>query len=170
MKKRIFIVIKLSKELQDKIAVWQKSHNDLKVRWLKPQNWHITLAPPWQEKDIEKIKEKMELLKKELASFTVTFTEITVGPNLRHPRLIWLEGESKEFENLKKKLEKYFGNPDPHKPKPHITIARFKNLDYFKLPNKELAEKIDWQEEIKNLVLFESLGNSEYKALYDITL
>ena len=178
MPKRIFIGIAISDNLQKEILEWQKSRPDLKVRWLKPKNLHITLVPPWFEKNVDRIKEKISLLKK-FKPFIIKFNKISLGPNIKHPwatvhrvspKLIWLEGRSKEFNNLKIELEKYFENKDIHPPKLHVTIARFKISDFLKFPKKELSEKIDWEEEVENITLFESLGNSEYKALYDIIL
>ena len=169
MPKRIFIGIAISDNLQKEVLEWQKSRPDLKVRWLKPKNLHITLVPPWFEKNVDRIKEKISLLKK-FKPFIIKFNKISLGPSLKHPKLIWFEGESKEFNNLKIELEKYFENKDIHPPKLHVTIARFKISDFLKFPKKELSEKIDWEEEVENITLFESLGNSEYKALYDIIL
>jgi len=169
MPKRIFIGIAISDNLQKEILEWQKSRPDLKVRWLKPKNLHITLVPPWFEKNVDRIKEKISLLKK-FKPFIIKFNKISLGPSPKHPKLIWFEGESKEFNNLKIELEKYFENKDIHPPKLHVTIARFKISDFLKFPKKELSEKIDWEEEVENITLFESLGNSEYKALYDIIL
>jgi len=179
MKKRIFIGIRISEKLQAEVLEWQKSRSDLKVRWLKPKNLHITLVPPWLEKNVDRIQEKISLLKGKFKPFIIKFDKISLGSSPKHPRaiihrasprLIWLEGESKEFNNLKIKLEKYFGNKDIRPPKSHVTIARFKVSDFLKFPKKELSEKIDWKEEAENITLFESLGNSEYKALYGITL
>jgi len=163
MKKKIFIGVKLSSDLQKKILAWQEKHSDFKVRWLKPENLHLTLVPPWFEENIEEVKEKMSLLKGELRPFILKFDKITIGPNGKHKRLIWLEGKGEEYKNLAKKMQKYFSVEDKREILPHVTIARFKSFA------QELQEKIDWPEEVNNLTLFESLGNSEYKVLYDLT-
>ena len=137
-KKRIFIGIKLSRRLAGNIAEWQEKNQDLKVRWLSSENTHITLLPPWLESNVDKIKEKMEALKWEIRPFTIYFDKIAFGPNPKNPRLIWVRGESHEFDGFKKKVESVFENQDLREPRPHITIARFEASGFAKFPRKEL--------------------------------
>jgi len=169
MKKRIFIGIKLSKAMQNQIADWQSKNTDLKVRFITPEIAHITLVPPWLEENIDDLKKKMEAFASELRPFSIYFNKITFGPTAQRPWLIWLEGKGEEYRNLAKKLRQHFGIESEYKEiLPHITIARFKEGGFKKFPRKTLEEIINWPEEVKNITLFESLGESKYKILYDI--
>ena len=106
---RIFVSVKIGKELENKIIEWQKSRDDLKVRWLKPENLHITLIPPWETQNIEEVKNKLKSLPRGEQSelyggeFDILFNKVSFGPKPEHPRLIWAEGKSPEnFKKLRK--------------------------------------------------------------------
>jgi 2'-5' RNA ligase len=142
---RVFIGIKIGEELQKKILEWEKYYKNLPVRWLAPENLHITLIPPWEENIIEKAKGKLESIKK--GKFEIVFDKISFGPDSRYPRLIWAEG------NLF-----------------HLTLARFDPKKFKDFPIKKLNEKVDWQEKVSEVCLFQSFPNSVYKILHKVPL
>ena len=96
---RVFIGIKVSKQLQKKVREWRKIHADLPVRWIKDRNLHMTLVPPWYEDDVAKAVRKLHAVpfKKHIITFD------RVGINFKH-KVIWIG-----------------------KPTEHVTIARFKD-------------------------------------------
>lgn len=51
---RLFIGIKVSQQLRNKIQTYREKHRDLPVRWIKERNLHITLVPPGKEEDIRR--------------------------------------------------------------------------------------------------------------------
>jgi 2'-5' RNA ligase len=55
MKHRVFVAIRASRKLQEEVAAWVSSHAKLPVRWISPENLHITLVPPWYEEDTKRI-------------------------------------------------------------------------------------------------------------------
>jgi 2'-5' RNA ligase len=171
MQKKIFIGVKISENLQKQIILWQKKHENLPVRWLKPENMHLTIIPPWLEKDLEKVKEKMSILARQTRPIKINFEKISFGSDPKHPKLIWLTGKSPEFKPLRDKWLEFFSVVSDHREAlPHVTIARFAMEDFKKFDNQNLEEKVDWPEEVRNITLFESLGNSEYKILHDIKI
>ncbi|OGI69692.1 2'-5' RNA ligase [Candidatus Nomurabacteria bacterium RIFCSPLOWO2_01_FULL_42_20] len=161
---RIFVSVKIGKELENKIIEWQKSRDDLKVRWLKPENLHITLIPPWETQNIEEVKNKLKSLPRGEQSelyggeFDILFNKVSFGPKPEHPRLIWAEGKSPEnFKKLRKNTEQILGvynnHPDEYI---HVTLARFDPRDFKKLKTRELNEQVDWKDKVKSVILYQS--------------
>jgi 2'-5' RNA ligase len=175
MTKRIFIALPLSETLQEKIIKWRKKIEKLPVRFLEPKNLHITLLPPWYEKNINEIEEKLQNLKSNIGNIKIKFKKISFGPNILNPRLIWIEGETpKEILILKEKIEKTLNIITEKRPfKTHITIARFNPLNFKHFAIKKLNEEINWEEEIKSFVIMESKLSShgaDYEVIKEIPL
>ena len=162
MKKRVFIGIKASKNLQNKIAKWQKANKNLPVRFIKPKNLHLTLIPPWYEENFQDIKS--QIAKVEFEKFTINFSAVYINFN---NRVIWTETSKppKAIFKLQKNLATIFRKYEERPFKVHLTIARFKDAKPLKDVN---FEKIKWQEKVSKITLFESiLGKKEanYKVL-----
>ncbi len=172
-KKRIFIALGISERLKEKIETWRKHRPDLPVRWILNKNLHITLIPPWYSEDVEGVIEKLRSRNIGVKPFTVLFKRITLGPDPKHPRLIWVEGESSEeivllktlLENLlqKRKEKRDFS--------PHLTLARFGSKDFPSFPEKKLYENISWKEGFYSFLVMEShlkRSGAEYRMLASV--
>jgi len=180
MKRRIFIAILLPEDIKKDIVDWQKNHLYLQVRWIKPENLHITLAPPWyaDENELhETVKVIIESIR-EFPSFEVDFKDIFPGPPGNAPRLIWAEGKTpEEFISLKERVENSlfdnktgFLRKEKRQPKLHLTVARF-NPAMAKLP--EFREKINWNFIAEKAALMQSQlkrGGAEYAVLQKFIL
>jgi 2'-5' RNA ligase len=156
-KRRIFIAITISKQLQAEILRWSQKYKKLPVRWLAGKNLHITLVPPWHEIDIENQIFKIKKIKAE--PFIIEFTKVTFGPNPNQPRLIWSIAKAQpQIFHLKNKLEMIF--PEHKKIQrdfiTHLTIARFDNKKFSSFPIKKIDEDVLWQDEVNSFVLMES--------------
>lgn len=175
-KKKIFIGIKISLDIQQKISDWKKSFSFLPVRWIKGEDLHITLIPPWIEKDIEEIEERLKNFAKKVANFQIEIDKIIYAPTDKKPTLIWAETVPfPEISRLKKGLEDALGKDKASSfPvfRPHITIARFNSKDFKSFPAKKLDKKISWKEIFEKITIFESpTGNdSGYKTICEIPL
>ncbi|MFC1595071.1 RNA 2',3'-cyclic phosphodiesterase [Patescibacteria group bacterium] len=175
--KRIFIAISISEGLQNKILEWGKSYENLPVRWLKGKNLHITLIPPWycEEEKIQDIEKIIDEVLKKISSFEIVFRKISYGPNLRQPRLIWIEAEPQKIaSNLKTELEKSLGKKAEHRPwLVHMTLARFRPETFSSFPIKKLDEIINWEEKVESAVIMESMlspTGADYKILHKADL
>jgi 2'-5' RNA ligase len=171
---KIFVAIKISEKLQGEILEWEKKYKSLPARWLRPENIHITIIPPWETENIEEAKRMLDSLGKK-GGFEVAFHKICYGPNPKHPRLIWVEGEGgKEYEALRTDLENIFGAVKGQKGRGdgfiHLTLARFNPEDFRRFSVKELEEPVNWIEKVKNVVLLQSFPGSVYKELYKVAL
>jgi 2'-5' RNA ligase len=96
---RVFIGIKASGRLQTLVREWRGNYKNLPVRWIKDRNLHLTLVPPWYEKDVGKAVAKLKTVR--YKKRTITFARI--GVNFKH-KVLWIG-----------------------KPTQHVTIARFKD-------------------------------------------
>ncbi|MBI5732093.1 MAG: RNA 2',3'-cyclic phosphodiesterase [Candidatus Magasanikbacteria bacterium] len=176
MSRRIFVALKISQRLGEKISDWEKGFPALPVRWLAPRNLHITLIPPWYEDDWEGVSRKLKklegLFKEEMR---LRFEEVAFGPDFRNPRLIWAKGETPEtLLKLKKALEDVLNRKAEKRPfRLHLTLARFRPEEFEFFPRRRLAEKICWQEKVVSFTLMESHlspRGAEYEALAGIKI
>lgn len=176
--KRIFIAIPISENLQREILNWEKSKPDLQklpIRWLAGKNLHITLAPPWQENDIEGVTKKLQYAAKNFKPFEIELVKVNFGPKENNPRLIWAEGMlCGELADFKEKLESVFRVKKENRPYlPHLTLARFKPEDFAGFAVKNLDEKVSWKETADNVAIMESKlspNGAEYEILHKIKL
>lgn len=172
---RIFIAIKISPEIQEKTDNWKARFTSLPVRWIHRDNLHITLIPPWEEKNIPEIINMAEKIKGRILPFDIEFNKITYGPDINKPRLIWAEGDAvKSLVHLNKEIAKLLGAKQSVRDfKLHLTLARFRPEDYIDFQVKKLNEKIDWKEKVDSVCIMESLtksGGADYKVLKNISL
>jgi 2'-5' RNA ligase len=154
---RIFVGISLSPELQKKALGWQQKHAGLPVRFIAPKNLHITILPPWDEQNISSAIQKLHELSGKVKPFTITFTNISLGPTPKRPRLIWATGETpEELKKLKVSAEKSFNATDNKPFKLHTTLARLRTRDFDPELFKEIAQSVNWQQKVASIALMES--------------
>lgn len=179
-KKRIFIALALSENLQEEILKWEKNYQKFaglpagrQVRWLSPKNLHITFVPPWYEEDAAELYPRLKNVKS--PAFDILFERVQFGPDSRRPRLIWAEGKAPgALLGLQKDLEKASGRKSERRPwKMHLTLARFRPEDFSKFVVKKLDEKVAWKEKVESFVVMESRlspEGAEYEILekYDL--
>ena len=167
---RVFVAVPISNELQGKILEWEKFFPDLSVRWLLGKNLHITLVPPWEENNVEGVKNLLEKVENP-APFEAEFNDVSFGPNPKSPRLIWASGNApREMVNLKNNVEKVLEiNPENRPYKLHLTLARFKLEDFRNFSIKNLNEKVLWKERVDSFVLMESRlsrAGADYETIF----
>ena len=148
MKHRIFIAINFPEEIKKELEKFQSRWPELPIRWVKPENLHITLAFLGYLTD----EELVEILRitKEVAqrhnSFSINLTKICYGPPKKTPpRMIWVEGEkSKDLANLQLDLEKSLNSSGKIKFEPeersftsHITLGRLRQWEFRQIEPEE---------------------------------
>lgn len=166
-KRRIFIGLPLSEAIKQQIDAWKANYQNLPVRWILPENLHITVIPPWYEKDIGAIQKK--LARVTLAPLDIHLTAVRFGP-IYQPRLIWAEGTAPgNLFGLQNSLEQLLKKKSEKRPYLiHLTIARFKRNSFSTFPRKVLDEGISWKETIRSFILYEShptRKGADYKTL-----
>jgi len=158
--KRVFLALRIPIQLQSEIKKWQNDFSHLPVRWVPLSNIHITILPPWQtsKKQIEKLQKQLKILASNALAFNLHFYNISYGPNIRSPRLIWARGNtSNQLVSLKEKAEKIFNQHLNRSFLPHLTLARFQARHFSSFPIKNLNEKIDWYASFSSIELIESV-------------
>lgn len=155
---RVFVGIPASGEIKENIAKWSKENLSMPVRWLEGKNLHITLVPPWQEKNIPEALEKLALFANKFSNINLAFNEISFGTDPRRPRLIWASGEAPtQLVELFKQIYKTLGFELPERKLfLHITLAKFRPEDFPNFPVKKLNVKIDWKMRAKKIILYKS--------------
>lgn len=166
MTQRIFITLPISDSFKRKIEGWKKEfwvkNPDVsnKIRWIPPENLHITLIPPFY-KDEEEIKEVLEAISSiegKIGGFELNFEKISYGPTSFKPRLVWISGKShKSAEGLKSLLEERLKLPHNNRPfSPHITIGRFKEKNFRFFRPRRLDAPFRYTEKFEEFLLMES--------------
>jgi 2'-5' RNA ligase len=155
---RVFVALPISDQLQKEIVGWEKNLPNMPVRYLKGRNLHVTLIPPWYTEDLNELE---DLLKKEASRygrFDIRFNEVSFGPNIYQPRLIWATGNaSVDIIDLRDRLADIFAQRrGVERFRLHLTLARFQLTDFPTFPIKKLDERIDWSEGVNSIVIMES--------------
>lgn len=155
---RVFIGIPVGDEIKREILKWQKDYAILPVRWLEDKNLHVTLVPPWQEKDVPTTLKKLESLKNRFGKINLEFENVSFGTDNRSPRLIWATGTAPVgLLDLTKEIYKALRFQVPErKLKLHTTMARFRPEDFPKFPIKKIDEKINWEMTAFKIILYKS--------------
>jgi RNA 2',3'-cyclic 3'-phosphodiesterase len=172
MKKRIFIAIPLSSQLQKHLTEYISGYGETShIRWLKPHNMHITLVPPWDEDYATDIYSKLESIRKQ-KKFHIHFSHVELGgPKKNDPSLLWVIGSTNKelvllrdsvFELIKKE-DVFYDKKRTFKT--HMTLARFKSDGANELKNIGVRTDFEWDEEVSSIVIMESHGFSEYTIL-----
>ncbi|MFA5103853.1 MAG: RNA 2',3'-cyclic phosphodiesterase [Candidatus Margulisiibacteriota bacterium] len=159
---RVFVAIKAPDNIRSFVLQIQRSI-PLNVRWIPPENLHVTLLPPWEADELETEAIVQKLMKIDLPKISTRFKSVSFGPSLKEPRLIWLAAHpSKELAALKSCIETALEIKCPERDfTPHITIARFKPGDFTKFNIKDLNIDIDWNMEIGSFALIRSMLTKE---------
>ena len=168
-KKRLFVAIKTSAELDQEINTWQIKHAKLPLRWVKEQNLHITLLAPWNEADEAMVKASLNQIQEKISKFKISFKNIHLTNN---KKFIWLTGDApKEILDLKNALHELLEIPKEDRPfKMHVTVGKTNPKENLE---KNLDEKFNFEEKINEIVLMQSHINgegSDYEILHRVKL
>lgn len=152
---RTFIAIELPKSIQDALARLQEQlkQSGADVKWVQPQNIHLTLKflGERDDKKVEKIRQILEEAAKDKESFPISISSLGAFPKMEFPRVIWvgIDKGDKETKEIAGELEEkiaQIGIPKEERPfSSHITIGRvrspLKRQNLVQLLNN-LADKI----------------------------
>ena len=135
---RAFIAVKISQEIQDKLAGIQDKlkQADAQVSWVNPANIHLTLKflGDIQEAQIPAILEAMTSSAKTVSPFSMQIGYAGAFPNMSFPRVIWIgvtddeQGSLKTLEaDLSPRLEKLGFQGEGGRFQPHLTLGRVRS-------------------------------------------
>ena len=131
---RAFIAFELPAHIVRIAAAVQKNLMDdgLKMRWVRPQNIHLTLKffGELPTDDIGSVTRALTLATQDKTAMTLTVQGLGVFPNPRRPRVLWmgLGGEVEQLGILQTAVEESLsaeGFKRERRPfRPHLTLAR----------------------------------------------
>ena len=134
---RTFIALELPKELKEGLSLIQQQlmKKTRAVRWVKPDNMHLTLKflGPTSKDAVPEICRKLEETTCGLNRFLLKLTGLGAFPNSFNPKVIWAGIERNEDlwgfqERLEEALETT-GFPREKRPfSPHLTLGRLRDM------------------------------------------
>ena len=166
---RAFIAIDLPESVKSFLSEAQEALKlyGFRVKWLRPQNIHLTLKflGDTATADTDKIAAAMTLAAKNCPVVSLAAKGIGVFPNVRRPRVIWagLNGQVEILADLQQTLDAHLadlGFPGETRAfKSHLTLGRVKG----KIASAGIKAAIDKLKdfesgsfEINQLILFKS--------------
>lgn len=174
--KRIFVGIPLAEELAVQAGDIKSIIGEAEVvRWLAPQNLHVTLIPPWESENITEVISLLKGIKSK--SFILEFGAVSLGPKPSSPRLIWATGNApaelimlrNQIQNTLKEIVRISRGRVRYAPGEflmHATLARLRPQLSEGFPR--LPMSILWRMHVKEFVLYESIlkpQGAEYTKL-----
>jgi len=187
MTRRIFIAINLPRELianlGRELLQMQKKFEEAPVKWVGPENLHLTLAflGEIREKKIKEVQKITERVAGRYSPFEIVFKNCGGFPNKEEPRVIWVGVEDGEVVNriaaeLNDQLKRVGFPQEKREFNAHLTIGRVKR----KLKKEESREIFRILErigalkfEVGSIDVMESIlrpEGPEYKTLASLKL
>ncbi|MFH1837297.1 MAG: RNA 2',3'-cyclic phosphodiesterase [Candidatus Omnitrophota bacterium] len=134
---RTFIAIELSQKAKDEISriISVLKKTDVEAKWVRPGTVHITLRflGSIDEDRIAGIETKLKKIASEADPFKIMLSNISVFPNWRRPKVVWVgaEDQNSEIQELHSKIDDVLEKESFDKTaKPfetHITLCRLKS-------------------------------------------
>jgi 2'-5' RNA ligase len=144
---RLFVAIELTDEVRRKLrsTLDPLRSRGLQLRWVRPENWHLTLKfiGEWPDERLDEVTRALGGIDPPQA-MTLGVRGLGVLPNLKSPRVFWAGVEHGEdltvlAGRIEQALEPLGVKRDGRPFRPHVTLARFKR----KPPRGELQKAID---------------------------
>lgn len=173
--RRVFIGIRINGDALDALFDLQDGLPPIPMRKIPKKDIHLTLVPPWTEKDAAGAAKRMRDALERPFSFPLKFKYLEYGPKANDPRLIWVTCEaSKRLIELKERMLKAFGRkPKEHIPFiPHVTIARLIGSYGNDWRDHHVGKNVPVEMEVEAIELLQSphKGGIGYKTLKRIRL
>lgn len=141
---RLFIAIPLDAEFAESLLEWCEAQYpaDPGIRWTLPDQLHLTLLFLGEQDAAraDEIGKALEKLCEDSVQFDLVFAQVSTQFRATVPAMVWVQFDHcRAFEELSLAAATALGLHPEHKPLPHITLARIKNLKH---PNRKLPQRI----------------------------
>lgn len=130
MQRRIFVGIDLPSQVKKRLAEKIEKWKGLPIKWIKSDNFHITLSflGYLEDEDLSRICASVRKATKNIQAFDIELNKIELGPTKgKDARLVWFSGEaSEELRKLQEDIEKSLKSfkIDKKEFRPHVTLGR----------------------------------------------
>lgn len=172
--RKIFIGISLSQQVKKRLSQKIKKWQNLPVKWIQENNFHITIFFIGYVNDeiITNICQRVGEITKNTESFEIFFERIVLAPNVKKPKMIWVEGKaSEELKKIAEKIAEKIGMffIKHRKFQPHITLGRLRAKKWATLFEKPLInEKFSTIVSVNEIEIFESYDKNGKRAYISI--
>lgn len=165
---RLFIGIQVPADTAKQMVAWQNEYSQLPVYWVPPDDLHVTLIPPWEAEDLERVKDMLDTFTTDITLPELILTEVSYGTRPAAPRVIWVKGPTpRRLIDIRDELEKHmFDEQHLQSLMLHVTLARFNTKRFASFPIKKLEEKVHWSFTPTNIHLFETLPENNVGSRY----
>ncbi|MCK5179147.1 MAG: RNA 2',3'-cyclic phosphodiesterase [Candidatus Omnitrophica bacterium] len=176
---RTFIAIPLDPKIRQTIAQAQNHLRELdcNIKWVNPENIHLTLKflGEVKLKKIDAVKQSLEDLLGSVKPLPIELTQLGAFPDVKRPRIIWvgLNDDTKAISQLvsalEETLEKIGFKKEGRPFSPHITIGRIQSLKNLNLLSPEISGYSlppDLRQTISHITLYKSTLTSD-GPIYD---
>jgi len=137
---RVFVGVLIPEGLKSPVLEVQKTLKNLPIegKFVERENLHISLdfLGDVDETKLKEIKDRISELAKKIKSFVIEIGNLKLIPNEKRVRVIALDVNSPELEEIGKKLKQEIGGDV--KP-PHVTLCRIKKI----IPKRNLLEEFE---------------------------
>ena len=167
--KRTFIAIKIEpgKYLLDALNMCREELAGEKIRWVHPDNIHITLKF-LGDTPVEKIPGIIEVVGQvagKHGAFPLTFKGLGVFRDLKHPRVFWAGIDSgpaisRIKQDIDQGLNPYGFEPENRDFRPHLTLGRIKYIR-----NTAMLEGLLRQYREKEFQVFQASELTYYESI-----
>lgn len=173
--RRVFIGIRIQGDARDALLELQEGLPPIPMRRIPKRDLHLTLTPPWMERDVAGASKRIRDALERPFSFPLKFKYLEYGPHPDDPRLIWVTCQaSKRLIELKERMLKAFGRkPKEHVPFiPHVTIARLIGSYGNDWKDHHVGKNVPIEMEVEAIELLQSphKGGVGYKTLKRVRL
>jgi RNA 2',3'-cyclic 3'-phosphodiesterase len=168
--KRIFVAVDISEEARGRVSAYletlRNEFRQIRVGWEKPEKLHLTLkflgdTTADQLKNLAKIVKEISAGTKK---FKLNITEPGIFPNLRNPRVLWIDvkdetGSLKKINGLLEEKCEWLGFAREKRAfVPHLTVGRVREPNRAReLAARHLRAKLEPVEfEVSEIVIYES--------------
>jgi len=146
---RTFIAITLPKEIGDSLSRLQEQlkTSGADVKWVNPQNIHLTLKflGEIDDKKLDKVNQILDDVIKDKNNFYIRLSSIGAFPKINFPRVIWIgidkgDMETKQIAKVLEERVAKTGIPSESRPfSSHITLGRVRSS----LNRERLVKNLD---------------------------
>jgi RNA 2',3'-cyclic 3'-phosphodiesterase len=130
----IALEIPIDQEYMNILDSFKKEVSGISVKWVEPQQLHITLAFLGETSSVhvKAIVDGLQLISGKYKSFSLNFNRLGVFKNGSHPKVIWLGlNENSELLRLAMEIRQFLDNLGfdvaDNDFVPHLTLGRVKN-------------------------------------------
>jgi 2'-5' RNA ligase len=178
---RIFIAINLPGEIKDNLESYKLKFAELPCRWVKKENFHITLSflGNLSNEEVLEVIDTTKKIAEKNQPFSVKLNHVGLGPTIKNPRFLWVTGEkSPELYKIQKELNaslfglsSYLDKERDREYIPHITLGRIRQFEFRRLNPEDLPvleEDISLIFKVSSIDVMSSVlkkGGSEYSIL-----